>query len=231
MKDAHGPQGWWPVFKTGAGPDAQPVYDPARKKRTSRQRFEIAVGAILTQNTAWTNVTKALGKLHRRGLLTPQSIRRIPRGRLARLIRSSGYYNQKAIKLKSFVEFLDRVDSVSDPFRRLRRLPPLQARELLLTVRGIGPETADSIVLYALEKPVFVIDAYTRRIFSRHRLIRGDEPYEDIRKMFETNLPRSVTLWNDYHAQIVDVGKRYCRRQQPECRGCPLGRWDGRGNA
>lgn len=222
MKRAHGHRGWWPVLRAGAGAEERPVYDPSRRTLTHRQRFEIAVGAILTQNTAWTNVEKALVELHRRHLLSPEGIRKIPLGRLAGYIRSSGYFNQKAKKLKALVGFLDQHFPGWRPFDRLSKLDDLLARGKLLEVNGIGPETADSIMLYALQKPIFVIDAYTRRIFSRHGFLRGDEAYDEIRNWFENKLPRSENLFNDYHAQLVEIGKRYCHRRRPECLSCPL---------
>ena len=222
MKRANGPRGWWPVLRARAGPDDRPMYDPNRKRLTSRQRFEIVVGAILTQNTAWTNVEKAMVELHRRGALSPDGLRRIPQDKLARLIRSSGYFNQKGKELKALVRFLDHKWPGRNPMGKLGQCRARAARQDLLTVNGVGPETADSILLYALEKPIFVVDAYTRRIFGRHGWIRGDEPYEGIRGWFEKHLPRSVMLWNDYHAQIVEIGKLYCHRRRPDCLSCPL---------
>lgn len=221
-KRAHGVRGWWPVFSSKAGLAARPVYDPRRSRLTPRQRFEIAVGAILTQNTAWTNVEKAMIALHRKRVLSVEALRSIPRPTLAKLIRSSGYFNQKSKRLKGFIRFLDLEFSGRSPLENMRRLPPSVARRRLLGVSGIGPETADSILLYAFEKPVFVIDAYTRRIFSRHGWIEGTEPYDEIRMWFEKNLPRSAKLFNDYHAQIVEIGKRHCHRRRPECLSCPL---------
>ncbi len=228
LKRAHGIRGWWPVFRPSAKASAKPVYDPRRKTLTSRQRFEVAVGAILTQNTAWSNVSKALQALHRARALSPESIARMPRSRLAALIRPSGYFNQKSIKLKKFARYVIGFGSTARWIDRLRRMPPEAARGELLGLHGVGPETADSILLYAIGNPIFVVDAYTRRIFARHGWIRGDEPYEEIRKTFEAapgkGVGRSavVELWNDYHAQIVEVGKRYCHRRGPDCLRCPL---------
>ena len=222
MKRSQGRRGWWPVFRTGTGHDEKPVYDPSRKKLTARQKFEIAVGAVLTQNTAWTNVEKAMMELNRSGNISVERIRKLPHEKLAKLIRSSGYFNQKTKKLKEFVAFLDRFGRADDSMSPLRKFKSIQARKKLLEVKGIGPETADSILLYALDKPIFVVDAYTRRIFSRHGWIRGDEPYDEIRMWFERNLPRSAKLFNDYHAQIVEIGKNHCHRRRPECRECPL---------
>ncbi len=222
MKRHFGPRGWWPALRPGAGQSDRPVYDPRRRRLTAGQRFEISIGAILTQNTAWTNVEKAILNLHRRGALSFEKIRRIPRARLARLIRPSGYFNQKAIKLKNWIAFLGRRPSKAGQLDRMRHMDVDRARAALLSVNGIGPETADSILLYALEKPVFVVDAYTRRVFSRHGWISGNEPYETIRKQLEAALPPRVPLWNDYHAQIVEIGKTYCHRRRPLCRSCPL---------
>lgn len=218
MKQRNGLGGWWPVFPD-RGAAERPVYDPYRKNLSDRQRFEIAAGAILTQNTAWTNVEKALRELRNAGVLSLDGISRIRRSRLARLIRAAGYFNQKARHLKALAKFLRGLH-----FRDLQSIDIGTLREKLIDVKGVGPETADSILLYALGKPVFVVDAYTRRIFSRHGWIRGDEAYEEIRMWFEKNLPKSVSLWNDYHAQIVEIGKTRCHRRRPECRECPLGR-------
>ena len=222
MKRAHGLRGWWPVLRVGAAQDDRPTYDPARKRLTELQRFEIAVGAILTQNTAWSNVEKAMVQLHRCGAISPKRLNVMPPPRLAKLIRSSGYFNQKARKLKAFVRFLDMKTSGVEPMNQLKRMQTRKIRAELLGVHGVGPETADSILLYALGKPVFVVDAYTRRIFSRHGWIRGDEPYDAIRKWFEGKLPKSPRLYNEYHAQIVEIGKRNCHRRRPDCRSCPL---------
>jgi endonuclease-3 related protein len=199
MSATLGPMSWWPA----------------------RTPFEVIVGAILTQNTAWVNVERAIDNLRQARLLTPLALERVPRPRLARLIRSSGYFRQKAIKLKAFVLFLRK--GYGGSLVRMFRRPTAELREELLSVHGIGPETADSILLYAGKHPVFVVDAYTRRILERHRLIREKASYEEIRQLFESNLPRDVRLWNDYHALIVIVGKNWCRTRNPLCDQCPLG--------
>jgi endonuclease-3 related protein len=193
-----GPQHWWP----------------------GRTRFEIIVGAILTQNTSWTNLERAIANLRRENLLTPGAIENASFGRLARLIRSSGYFRQKAKKLKSFVHFL-RV-AYGGSLTRMFRASTAALRPQLLAVHGIGPETADSILLYAGGHPVFVVDAYTRRIFERHELITPKHSYERIRQLFERSLPADVALYNEFHALIVHTGKTQCRKRDPRCSECPL---------
>jgi endonuclease III related protein len=195
---AHGPQFWWP----------------------GRTRFEIIVGAILTQNTSWTNVEHAISALRREKLLTPAAIDRVSITHLAQLIRSSGYFRQKARKLKEFVSFLRRDHQGS--LNKLFATPTPQLREQLLAVHGIGPETADSILLYAGQHKVFVVDAYTRRILERHGLIHPRASYDEIRALFERSLPNDASLFNEYHALIVHTGKHFCRKRQPDCQHCPL---------
>lgn len=194
---ALGPQGWWP----GNGP------------------FEVMVGAILTQNTAWGNVEKALANLRAAGCLNPKALFGIREDRLARLIKPSGYFRIKARRLKSFMRFFFRHYG-GDP-RRLMCEDPHRLRRDLLGVKGIGPETADSILLYAGSHPWFVVDAYTRRIFSRHQLVPPDVPYETLQDFFMDNLPRDVPLYNEYHALLVRLGKDWCRKT-PRCEECPL---------
>lgn len=195
-----GPQHWWP----GETP------------------FEVAVGAILTQNTAWTNAHRAVLELKGRGLLHPNRLARIPQRRLAQLIRSSGYFNQKAERLRAFARFVVR--RYGGGMGRMRRAPVSRLRRELLDIPGIGPETADSILLYALEKPVFVVDAYTRRILARHSLVDWDASYDQIQGLFQRALPRDQRLFNEYHALLVAVGKGLCKRSQPRCPECPLRR-------
>jgi len=182
--------------------------------------FEVMVGAILTQNTAWTNVEKAIANLKHARRLSFRAMRRISKTQLAQLIRPAGYFNIKADRLKHFVDFLNR--ECQGNILRLKKQNTSQLREKLLSVKGIGPETADSILLYALEKPSFVIDAYTKRIFSRHGLASVSDCYETWQKIFTGSLPVKLDLYNDYHAQIVQVGKDYCRKI-PRCGLCPLG--------
>ncbi|MFI5096340.1 MAG: endonuclease III domain-containing protein [Candidatus Acidiferrales bacterium] len=195
---AHGPQYWWP----------------------GRTRFEVIVGAILTQNTSWTNVERAIHNLRKENLLSPAAMARVFPARLARLIRSSGYFHQKARKLKAFVRFLGDVHH--DSLTKMFRTPTTILRKQLLSVHGIGPETADSILLYAGKHPAFVVDAYTRRILERHRLANGKESYDEIRALFQQSLPSSAALFNEYHALIVHTGKHFCRVRGPLCEACAL---------
>jgi endonuclease-3 related protein len=181
--------------------------------------FEVMVGAILTQNTAWTNVEIAIKALRKRRLLTPAALLRIPEDDLAEIIRASGYYHLKASRLKAFVRFFMDDYSGSVAAMKAERLPVL--REKLLGVRGVGPETADSILLYACQKRIFVSDAYTRRIFLRHGLIDEAADYDGIQSLVMASLPNDVNLFNQFHALIVVVAKTFCRKR-PECSDCPL---------
>ena len=196
---AYGPQHWWP----------------------GRTRFEVIVGAILVQNTSWTNVAAAIENLRREKLLTPLAIERVSTPRLARLIRSSGYFRQKAKKLKAFVRFLRR--GYQGSLAKLFRGPTEVLRQQLLSVHGIGPETADSILLYSGNHPVFVVDAYTRRVLERHGLAHSKLDYEQVRQLFQSNLAPDAALYNEFHALIVHTGKHFCRPREPRCGECPLG--------
>jgi endonuclease-3 related protein len=192
---AHGPQHWWP----------------------GDSRFEIMVGAVLTQNTAWTNVERAIANLKRARALTPEAIVAARHARLAKWLKPSGYFNIKARRLKSLCRWLIAQGGV----RALTRMNTQDLRTALIAVHGIGPETADDIVLYAFDRPVFVIDAYTRRIFARLGLVKGDEGYETLRHRFENTLDPDVSLFNEYHALIVRHGKDVCRKR-PRCGDCCL---------
>lgn len=193
----YGPLNWWP----GETP------------------FEVMVGAILTQNTAWTNVEKAIRNLKRHHLLNPQKLLKLPPKTLARLIRPAGYFNVKTKRLRHFLQFL--MAEYGGNISRMRCRPTAELREKLLAVNGIGPETADSILLYALGKPVFVIDAYTQRILSRHYLIKKETSYEALQDFFVRRFKPDVSFYNEYHAQLVNVGKDFCRKK-PRCDQCPL---------
>src|SRR5712672_3819065 len=195
---AHGPQHWWP----------------------GRTTFEIIVGAILTQNTSWSNVEIAMRNLRREKLLAPGAIERATLPRLAKFIRSSGYFRQKAKKLKYFVRFLR--SEYGGSLNRMFRSPTAVLREKLLNVHGVGPETADAILLYAGKPPLFVVDAYTRRMLERHGLAEPAHSYEEIRQLFERSLPSDVSLYNEFHALIVRNGKEYCRTSNPRCSECHL---------
>jgi endonuclease III related protein len=187
--------------------------------------FEVMVGAILTQNTAWTNVEKAIQALRENGLLTPTTLSCIPDDELARIIRPSGYYNLKAGRLKAFVRFMMMEYSGNVETMKVEDLSRL--RDKLLGVKGIGPETADSILLYACQRPVFISDAYTRRILLRHGMIGNDADYHSIQALFMDHLQPDVALFNQYHALIVNTGKTFCRRTA-ECAACPLTFFSGR---
>ena len=199
MVDHFGPTNWWP------GDSA----------------FEIAVGAILTQSTAWRNVEKALANLKSEDLLSPHAVLDCQNARLERALRPSGFFRVKARRLRSFCAFL--VEGYGGSMSRLADRPLDALRTELLGVHGIGPETADDIILYACEQPVFVVDAYTRRIFSRHGHVEPEIGYEDLRALFEKHLDKNVALYKDYHGQIVWTGNKYCRAT-PLCESCPLAR-------
>jgi len=194
-----GPMGWWPA----------------------RTPFEVIIGAILTQNTSWSNVERAIANLRRAKVMTLRAMERISTPRLAQLIRPSGYFRQKAKKLKAFTRFLRR--DFGGSLARMFRTPTAALRERLLEVHGIGRETADSILLYAGEHPTFVVDAYTHRILARHGISDGKPDYERVRALFERNLPADVRLYNEFHALLVNVGKNWCRPREPRCSECPLG--------
>jgi endonuclease-3 related protein len=203
LLDHFGPQEWWP----GDTP------------------FEIMVGAVLTQNTSWTNVSKAIDNLKREGLLSFDRLHGMPVELLAEKIRPAGYFNLKAGRLKNLLDFVGREynGSVDEMFST----DHYTLREEILTVKGIGPETADSILLYGGNKPVFVVDAYTHRIFARHDIIAEEDGYYEIQEYFVMTLPEDAALFNEYHALIVRLGKEFCKKGKPLCRQCPLGELDG----
>jgi len=195
--DRFGPQHWWPG------------QDP----------FEIITGAILTQNTNWSNVEKAIANLKSAGCLSPEKLYHLDISQIAEFIRPAGYYNIKAKRLKNFINRL--FDSYNGKLTNLESLDTGQLRAELLAIKGIGYETADSILLYAFERPVFVVDAYTARIVFRHKLIEPDADYEQLRELFQSNLPQDTQLFNEYHALLVKVGKEFCK-PKARCPGCPL---------
>lgn len=197
LYNAFGPQHWWP----GDTP------------------FEVAVGAILTQNTNWGNVEKAINNLKTVKALTPKRLHEMPLNELARLIRPAGYFNIKTKRLKAFIDFL--VNHYRGSMNKMKLEDMHGLREKLLSINGIGPETADSILLYALDKPVFVIDAYTKRVLSRHNIMDHDESYDDFQRLFHRSLKKDLKLFNEYHALFVRVGKTFCK-PKPVCEGCPL---------
>ena len=184
--------------------------------------LEVSVGAILTQNTAWTNVEKAIKRLKEARSLSVAALGRMTHRRLAVLIKSAGYFNVKARRLKNFISFLQ--GRYAGSLNKMFRQPTPRLREELLSVNGIGPETADSILLYAGGKPSFVIDAYTKRILSRHGVLPYDKSYDDFQQLFMKQLPRSASFYNQYHALFVNIGKDFCRKR-PLCSSCPLNGW------
>lgn len=227
LSRAWGPQHWWPA----------------------QSRFEVIVGAFLTQNTSWSNVELAMRQLRAARVLSVPGIREIKIARLEKLIRSSGYFRQKAQRLKTFVSFLDQ--SYGGSLTRMFLQPSTKLRKELLALNGVGPETADSILLYAGQHPVFVIDAYTRRIATRHEVAATTASYDELRMIFEhalenisvparrgTFLPDGAShppsrmsvakrcttaqVYNDMHGFLVGIGKNYCRKAEPDCEHCPL---------
>ena len=197
LYESFGPQKWWPG-------DTQ---------------LEIIVGAILTQNTSWTNVEKAIGNLKRENLLDVENLKKITTRRLAHLIKPAGYYNIKAKRLKNFIEYL--YSFYDGSLKKMFDRDYLRLRAELLSLNGIGQETADSILLYAGNKPIFVVDAYTKRILQRHHLIDKDASYSEIQNLFMDNLKKDVKLFNEYHALLVNLGKNICLKR-PLCELCPL---------
>ncbi len=182
--------------------------------------FEVMVGAILTQNTNWLNVEKAINNLKEHNLLNPQTLYRLSHKRLASLIRPAGYYNVKAKRLKSFLRFF--IEHYGGNVKKMSGIDTSYLRQQLLSVNGIGPETADSILLYALNRPTFVVDAYTKRVLLRHRLIDEDAGYDKIQNLFMKNLKMGVRLFNEYHALLVKLGKEFCLKNKARCEICPL---------
>lgn len=194
---AYGPRKWWP----GETP------------------FEVCAGAILTQNTNWGNVEKAILNIKSKGALNHEAIYAMPEEELALLIKPAGYFNVKARRLKEFSRYLEEQCCGSLELLFTGQLDAV--RERLLEIKGIGPETADSMLLYAGNQPSFVVDAYTRRIFSRLGLVDDDIPYAPLRAFFMDKLPADIRMFNEYHALIVEHAKRFCRAR-PECSGCPV---------
>jgi len=197
----HGSQGWWPVTPQSChNDDPKPIYGLLGK--SEKQKLEIIFGAILTQNTSWKNVEKAIIELNKRDLIDIEKILKLRMDELGAVIRSSGYYNQKAKKLKEICTFLKKY-----PIAKLEKMDLLEVRKLLLAISGIGPETADSILLYALEKPVFVVDTYTRRLLLKEGWIDEKDSYDEIQKLFMDALPDDPQLFNEFHALIVSENK------------------------
>lgn len=206
MSSHFGPSGWWPADSP----------------------FEVAVGAVLTQNTAWRNVEKALHLLREKNALSLNAVWAMGQAELEECLRPSGFYRLKAKRLRSLLTWFSQFEAWdrSPDNQELLFLQGLSTEELraaLLSVSGIGPETADCILLYALRRPSFVADAYTRRLLSRHGLLSEKASYEDMRQFFMLALPRDEALYNEYHALIVRAGNAYCKKSKPLCSRCPLG--------
>lgn len=185
--------------------------------------LEIAVGAVLTQNTSWKNVARAIANLKAAGVLELDALRALKPKKLAELIRPAGYYNLKEQRLRNLLDMFQ--DQCSGELDRLWERPLPEARELLLAVKGVGPETADSILLYAGGLPTFVIDAYTFRVLGRHGLASDGDAYPDLQSLFMKNLEPDPALYNEFHALIVRLGHRICKKSNPICEGCPLQGW------
>jgi len=215
LLEHYGAQGWWPVTPIGGcsgEKDVIPVYGVTIKNE--KQILEIIIGAILTQNTAWKNVEKAIIELNKKNLIDVNKLLIIKQEELAQTIKSSGYFNQKAKKLKNFAVFLKKYS-----IKKLKNMELNNARKLLLSINGIGPETADSILLYAFNKPIFVVDAYTKRIFSRIGF--KEKTYDEFQALFMQNLEHDAKLFNGYHALIVELGKNICQKK-PLCDKCAI---------
>jgi endonuclease-3 related protein len=202
LLDHFGPQEWWP----GETP------------------LEVMVGAVLTQNTNWTNVEKAIQNLKAKDLLSIEALNGLSVQALAEAIRPAGYFNVKAKRLKNLVRFV--AEKHSGSIEELSNETTGNLKEGLLSVNGVGPETADSILLYALERPVFVVDAYTHRILLRHGMADEQMAYHELQELFVDHLEEDLDLFNEFHALIVRAGKEYCRKR-PLCTGCPLRKWEG----
>lgn len=200
----YGSQHWWPTT-------------------TAARETEIIIGAILTQNTSWKNVEKAIANLAAAGMVDFRKIAAAKKEKMAQLIRPSGYYNQKAERLQLFAQYVR--DNYSGNINKLLRKRKEELRAELLELKGIGPETADSIILYAANKTVFVIDAYTRRIFSRIGVCSSDVGYDELQQLIVSGLPknmRAAAVFNQYHALLVGLGKSVCVKHEPRCSECPL---------
>jgi len=201
LLESFGPQGWWPA----------------------RTRWEVICGAILTQNTTWRNATLALKNLRKAGLLSGRSLRQTPLRELEQMIRPAGFYRQKAAALHSFAQWIEKAHAGS--LDSLFSQGAARAREQLLAQKGIGPETADAILLYSGRQPVFVADAYTRRILKRHQLVPSQADYTAAQLFLHQHLPADETLFNEFHALLVEVAKRHCHRKVAHCEECPLGKF------
>jgi endonuclease-3 related protein len=194
----YGPQHWWP----------------------GEDDFEIIVGAILAQNTNWRNVESAIYNMKNEHCLSLEALKDRDEELIKKMIRPVGFFNIKSERLKRFIDYM--VERFGGDIALMKKKDTKYLREEMLKIKGIGPETCDSILLYALEKPVFVVDAYTRRIFSRHNIVSERDKYDNIRLMFERNLKKDAGLFNEYHALIVKLAKDKCKKKNPDCKTCPI---------
>lgn len=217
LYDSFGAQGWWPVYDLKSG---KSLY---RKNffglLDEDEMFEISLGAILTQNTSWSNAEKAVGKLKKNGFIDYKKILIADERDIASLIRSSGYYNQKAKKIKNFSLWIKKEGG---SLLRLKKMDPYHLRKELLLINGVGRETADSILLYSFYFPFFVIDSYTRRVYQRVSGDDRDYDYDELREIFENSIERDFKIYNEFHALIVKVAKNLCLKNLPICIDCPL---------
>lgn len=198
LLDRFGPQGWWPA-ETG---------------------LEVILGAILVQNTTWQNAARGIARLRAEGMLSLRRLERATLTELEQAVRPAGFFRQKALTIRNFLVWLDRDSRGS--LRRLFTQPVIEVRAKLLKLRGLGPETVDAILLYAGRKPLFPADAYTRRVMSRHGLVPETAGYAEVQEFLHTKLPPDPTLFNEFHALLVEAGKRHCLKEAPHCQGCPL---------
>ncbi len=198
LYDFYGPQNWWPADSS----------------------FEMIVGAVLTQNTNWKNVEKGISALKNRGVLSLKALSTLSHEEIASLIRPTGYYNLKAKRLKNLIDMLN--DDYAGDLKEFLTDDFFSCRDKLLQVKGVGAETADSILLYAGSHPIFVVDAYTYRIFLRHNLVDEECSYDEMQERFMDNLPADASLFNEYHALIVRLAKEYCKKNNPLCEACPI---------
>jgi endonuclease-3 related protein len=199
LLDRLGPQGWWPA----------------------RTRLEVILGAILVQNTSWNNAALAVKRLREAGLLNLARLQKASRAKLEACARPAGFYRQKAAAIRNFLDWLAR--SSNGSLAKLFPRPAAEVRADLLKIQGLGPETADAILLYAGRQPFFVADAYTRRILARHGLVSAVAGYSEVQEFIHRHLPADPALFNEYHALLVEAGKRFCKRHEPNCDACPLG--------
>ena len=218
LLETFGPQGWWPTTPSG---QSRPRYHPEKKPRrlAEIEQWEIMVGAILTQNTSWRNVESALAALWEEGLMDRHAMSRASLDHLATTVRPSGYFNQKAARLQFLASYID--DHPAGSLGSFLRLPAEELRAELLSLNGIGPETADSMLLYAAQIPRFVVDAYATRILGRLGLASADAEYDELQQVFESALPTEHELYNECHALLVRLATTWCK-SKPDCEACCL---------